>query len=398
MKKILFIIGLFMILGVSQAGLDVSVSEETYEIGYSKLLEVDIENTGTTNIQNIEIAFVYLESPLTSSTCSICKTLSSYTGQCIEYEDDCFINYGELDAGNSKKIFYSLNVPSSTPPKNYLGKLFVKYYLAGNKEIIDSFEIEVIDDTSLTFENKAVSGVSAFGEFYVSFDLKNNEAYSLKNAEIKIEDSASFFPKESKKILGNILASATKKVNISMEATGEINEGTNHIDVVLTFQNDEGTRFNIIERFNFVIGGETDLEIDVDDAYPSPVMANSKTALSVGILNSGDFSAKSALVQIYDNFVLEPDRYYVGDIDSGEYETATFTIFPNRIGEMPISVGITYFDVLGNSWTHNQTIYLDVNAVSITSNDQSPFLYFGLLIVIGIVIYYLFFKKKKGKK
>ncbi len=144
MKKILFIIGLFMILGVSQAGLDVSVSEETYEIGYSKLLEVDIENTGTTNIQNIEIAFVYLESPLTSSTCSICKTLSSYTGQCIEYEDDCFINYGELDAGNSKKIFYSLNVPSSTPPKNYLGKLFVKYYLAGNKEIIDSFEIEVI--------------------------------------------------------------------------------------------------------------------------------------------------------------------------------------------------------------------------------------------------------------
>lgn len=398
MKKIICLAFVLFFINYSYAALDVFVSEETFEVGYSKLLKITLENTGTQTVSDIEMSFVYLESPLSSSVCSECKVESAITSECIEYEDDCFKRYGSIDSGNSKDIFYSIQVPSTASPKSYLGKIFLKYYLGGQKEQLETFLVNVTDDTSFVFQNKRVSEVFPFGEFQLLFGLKNTEGYSLKNTEITFSESSSFFPKNSKIVVGDVSSGSTKNVNITMEATGDVIEGNNYVDLVMTWQNLEGSRQSYVERFNFVVGGETSFQVDVDDVYPTPVTTGIRTALSIGILNKGDFSASSAMVSIDNPAVLEPSRYYVGNIDANEYDTATFTISPNIAGSMELPVTITYFDVLGNFWEENHTVNLAVGMASINENQGNPMVYVFLVFFGAVLVYYFFFKKKKGKK
>jgi hypothetical protein len=399
MRKLSFMISLLLVMGMASASLNIQASSETFEVGFSKLLQLTLQNTGNSAIDNIEIAFVYLESPLTSSTCTYCDTQSSITGECLEYESDCFVPYGDLDALGTKEIFYQISVPSTASPKDYLGKIFIKYTSAGSKEMTQTFDITVTDEPSLEFSNKLVGPVYPFEDFYLSFQVKNKEGYPLKNAEVSVLENSNFFAKNSITYLGDIAAGGTKNVNLTMQSGSVLPEGSNYIDVLVSFQDNEGNKYSKTERFNFVVGGESSFDIYVDDVYPSPVSEGAKTTLSIGVLNKGDFEARSSIVEILDNLALEPSRYYVGDIKSEDYETASFNIIPNQVGSMPVRVSLTYLDVFGNVRQENKTISLDVSPAAMVSNTGIPTAYLvGFLITLVVLVYYFYLRKSKGKK
>jgi len=394
MRKLAFLFWI-LFLSVSSAQLSAQASHLEIPKGGEGILTPTLTNSGTSAIYDVKVAFVGLDSPLIGDTCSACDVWSSVWNKCNEYNEGCFLTLGDLPSSGSISTYYRISAPVSAPPGNYLAQFVVKYTTGSQEKEFNLFATITVSGTPEVrlVEVSVPDHVLPTQSFNLSFYVKNEESYELRDLSVEASGVGLLFDKDSIK-LDDLGPGEKKKVSFQVFPSENIDEGINSLEVTLSYRDPSGNSYTKQEEIDFFVGGNTSFDVIIDDIYPFPPTNGSKFTLSVGVLNSGLLSAKSVKVTLYGEYVSEPREYFIGDLGRGEYDTASFSILPESSGELDLVAEVSYMNDFGERVSFNESLSVKVEG-TLVEGKSSPLLAVLSSFLVAFFLIYWFKRKRR---
>lgn len=153
-------------------------------------------------------------------------------------------------------------------------------------------------------------------------------------------------------------------------------------------------------------GGEPKLEVGIQDA--DIFYGGKKGSVTLNIVNRGNLDIKFLVVELQpaDNYeILSPNRIYIGELESDDYDTITFDIYvKNDVAKsmsetLPLTVLLDYSDVNDKEYMEwiNTSIKVysvaDMKKMQLISSSNT-----GLYIAIVVILIIVYFGYRKFKK
>ena len=244
----------------------------------------------------------------------------------------------------------------------------------------------------------------------VSIDLKNHADSYMKDVSVKLELASynagvidldflpfstigsstekrinSFAPKETKTITYELISYATAEPKVYK------------IPVTLTYYDELDNEQTTNELITLVVGSEPDLELVVDNV----VTSGENYEVTLKFVNKGIADLKFLNINFAedDSFELVSSRSeYVGNIDSDDYETASFKITDlSENKNIFIPMVLDYKD--SNNYEYSKTVSTSVNLnnyIQESKNNNNATIVIAIIILcLGI---FWFYRKRKNKK
>ena len=183
----------------------------------------------------------------------------------------------------------------------------------------------------------------------------------------------------------------------------EAESGAYKVPLRITYSDTAGNPYAINGTIGLVIGAEPDLSVTLDST--TIYAPNSNGEVTVKVVNKGVTNIKFMNIKLLENesySIISNDEVYLGNIDSDDFETASFNIFVGKAkgGKVALPFELDYKDANNNDF--NEIIGLELNIYS--GSDAKKFGlkqgngFVGNLIIIIIVAAGLFFYVRHRKK
>ncbi len=278
----------------------------------------------------------------------------------------------------------------------------------------NTLEIEYTDDaktngwkkTKLNFNVKNTNG--ALQLMSVSIDpeeilpgqkgtitlfIKNNAETTLWNIGTKLNlesTNTPFIPTATtEQNIASIAPGKTEQVKISLKAYPDAQPGYYKIPLTIDYTNDDGQTTTQEDIVGLIVQAEPELK-----AYlKATTRKNNLVETQIQFVNKGISDLKFLDISMEPNedyAVIDSADRYIGDLDSDDYRSETFTIQSNK-KEITLHMKAEYRD-------DNNKIY-EKNLELTTTLPEEKHSYTGIIILILVlgVIAYLWFKKKNKK-
>ncbi len=164
-------------------------------------------------------------------------------------------------------------------------------------------------------------------------------------------------------------------------------------------------------EYKYSVGGSTYSEkinikvSNVQSDFDVIVQEVSDGSVSLGIVNTGENAAKSVVIKIPAQEYFETrniDSSILGNLDSGDFTVASFTINPKTEQKQNLNVLVSYTDIEGTRHTLAKSVQLQLSKqeTSVAQKGASlsalsnPALTIILILIIVVLAYFAFFKKK----
>ena len=139
------------------------------------------------------------------------------------------------------------------------------------------------------------------------------------------------------------------------------------------------------------------------------VTNNTATTITVSVANIGVLAVTGVDIEIMPNENLALNtitKSYLGDLDPGDFTTANFNIMPKMNGEIPIDFKITYTNTLGVSVEETKQAVLKVGETALISAaavgaftvDQNMLGYIGLIAIVRVVVFVVYYLIKSKRR
>jgi len=183
----------------------------------------------------------------------------------------------------------------------------------------------------------------------------------------------------------------------------ETKSGVFRVPLHITYSDDLGNKYFKNSTLGLVIGAEPDLSITLDD---TEIFERGKVGeITIKVVNKGVTDTKFMnlkLMESPDYRILSTNEIYLGNIDSDDFETASFNVFVDktRKNQILFPIEIEYMDINNNRF--KDKINLNMNLYS--SNDAKKYGlvngngFVGTFIVIIIVVLGLLYYRRHRKK
>ncbi len=194
-----------------------------------------------------------------------------------------------------------------------------------------------------------------------------------------------------------------------------VNKGTKAGDYDLTFWTCSDNECNkVIKKTDLTItvktGGEPKVNLGIEEI--EEVAFNQKSKLTINIVNKGELDTKYLTVTLdetEDFIVISPQEVYVGELESDDFETATFDIYfkseerkpETTIIEVPILV--EYTDANNKEYADKQI--LDIRVYSQEdlykyglATKPTPFGAYVVIAGLLVAIFFIYRRIKKKRK
>ena len=251
--------------------------------------------------------------------------------------------------------------------------------------------------------------------FQFNLNIKNYGDSLVKNVYVSIDFTALLRSQDVQSGISlpilPLNSSIVKKINIlspgqdanlsfSLITASDAKASIYSLPIKITYEDSNGQIHQLDDLASVRVGGKPDMDVQFSE---TPILiVNNKGTVVLKVVDQGILDSKFVRLSISptDNLqILSQKDQYIGDIDSDDYETESFDVFPKTSGELKLPVTITFSDALGNKFSQSKVLTLKVYSAEeakqlgiIKTNKLAGVLVLLLVIVIGYILYKRFKK------
>ncbi|MCK5473959.1 MAG: COG1361 S-layer family protein [Candidatus Aenigmarchaeota archaeon] len=329
-------------------------------------------------------------------------------------DDDPVISIGILNPLDSTTIKYRIRIDENAVEGT--NDLDVKYSANPKTSIMvsKSFGIEIrTSDAEIVIDSVKTSP----SEFYpgqkgtVTLVTKNLADSTLRDVTVNLDLSGTTTPfapvdTTTSSKFKTMAAGETKTINYGVVATPDAASGIYKVPVTITFSDGIGTNYVTSTIISLIVGGTPDILTNIE---PEKIFLSGTTGdIRVNIVNRGLVDIKYVTVKVTptnDFEVLTNDEIYVGNIDSDDFDSASFTIhtMPSFSGELAVPIIVSYMNANNKAFELkkdlNMRIYTadEAKSLGLISGGSSTSTTIIVLVVVGY-FGYRWYKKRKSKQ
>ncbi len=331
---------------------------------------------------------------------NITFTLKSSSDFSVQGDDEFF--FSSLNAGEEANLLYTVKVKSSALSGFKTLNLRTEYK---DEDFSDGFSVSVKGiEATLSVDSVVLSPeeVSPGAEAVVSLGLSNKAAFSLRNVKAKLEfTSVPFAPVNNvgEQAISIINGKSKEKISFNIAVLSNAVPNIYKIPLLLDYYDEFGQRYTS----NNVVSVKVSMTPKISViAEKSELIEGQKGTLSVKIVNSGLNSIKFAAVNSLASQEFEQlsqRSFYLGDIDSDDFQTIDIELIPSRSGAMNIPMQMSFRD--SNNKEYSQNFFVTAKVYSVEEAKQLGLQKEGnsfWMFVVGAVIFALVILRFVRKK
>jgi len=176
------------------------------------------------------------------------------------------------------------------------------------------------------------------------------------------------------------------------------------LTVNFEYEDGKGQEYTATELLGINVKQVTELQID-DFSVPEMVEQYQPVTVAFSYYNTGKVALSNLMIKVEGDVDCQNKSNYIGNMDSGESDYFETTFSPINIGEVPVSIVITYEDPSGETIEQRRDLLLNVMEPFIPEDmegmEEDPPMDMrktaagvGMLIVLAVLLV-LFVKKQK---
>lgn len=235
--------------------------------------------------------------------------------------------------------------------------------------------------------------------------LKNNADTDIEDVSVSLDlTNVPFAPFESGSdfFTNEIQESKSKQAEFNVVALNDAKSGIYKIPIKISYTEDDvvKTQSSLI---SLMINSQPIIEVSVEDGL---LLKGKENKVTFKIVNKGLADAKFLEIGTTGSTsynILSPEKVYVGDVDSNDFQTVDYQIYfnPSSLSKLDVPVTITYKDVANKEYTQefnpSLKIYSKQQAQSLGLVAKSNTLSYiiGVIVIIIIFFIYRWFRRKR---
>ncbi|MCX8166348.1 MAG: hypothetical protein N3E37_00655 [Candidatus Micrarchaeota archaeon] len=312
---------------------------------------------------------------------------------------------GELTGEHTLNI--SVFVRDSVSSGTTAMPLVVVYQDPLGNNYVDTFSLPLdVKDKKSSFSVSSLSNSLTIGtQNSASIKITNVGDSKAQKVKIEIVPTNDITPVGSTSVdIGDLEPGKSAEVPFLL-AVSQVEEGYRNLGIKITYEDKNRNKQTESASVGLKLSGKLDLSVNLD-TKPVPLVSGKEHTLSVIVSNSGNSKVRGLEV------TLEPDQnlilfdssrtQYIGSLNEDDFSSVQYRILP-KIGSnsSTIKVKLRYQDVFNNVLEEQKEYQLQiysqdyVNALSANSrNGNQALLVVGVIVVIGILLWYFKFRKK----
>jgi hypothetical protein len=379
-------------------------------------LVIVVENSGMNEFKFIQSGIVDRDD-LPNTAKFLTATLNAGDAPLVIKSDPQML--GDLKGSSSASAFFSTKIRSDAPAGTFQIPLSLHYtylyeaeqygvdtiqyfYKEKNETIL--IPIKIRPDVSIEVISAVPEYLNVGTEGYITLKITNTGFEDGSKAVIQIirNGNSPVIPTDSSVYIGDFPAGGTVDCKYKVSVSGDAENQTYPIDVVVIYQNREGDFITSgSDTVGIPVGGKVLFTVISRAAEMNP---GNKKVLQVEYKNTGDTAVYSAQARIsaVDPFTSNDDIAYIGDLEPGESRNVSFVVSVDRtatIKEYGLDSEIRYRDALDNTYiSDTMKVRVEVTASSGLTTVLSNPIYLSIIgaAVIGAV-YVLYHYSRKRK-
>ena len=231
-----------------------------------------------------------------------------------------------------------------------------------------------------------VRGGATYSPTDVTFEIVEKFPFSLEPGAMKVQNLGNI------KVIGRASEENEILFQIRLLVDGRAIDGDNELEYKYYI-----SAYEFSQKINIKVSNvQTDFDVVVQEV--------SVNAVSLGIVNTGENSAKSIVVEISDQQYFKTENVnsnIIGNLASGDFTIATFNVIPVTNQRNELKVAVSYTDTEGTRHFLEKSVLIQLNPVAANATQKkqsalgSPILTIILILIIIVLAYFAFFKKKK---
>jgi hypothetical protein len=234
----------------------------------------------------------------------------------------------------------------------------------------------------------------------IILEIKNNLDDDIKGVEISLDlNQVPFAPETSSEIFIDELDESERK-NIEFELVAEADAEAGvykiPIEIKYTVNEEEKTKTSTISA---TINSKPNLLLSIEEI----LIKNQKNKLEIRITNIGLNKAKLLEVELsLGNYnILGSNKVYIGDLESDDFDTASFDIFTKSSDTITLPVILKYRDSTNKEFKETEVLIQKVYSVDEAQElglIEKSNLGFYIGVVIGVVILWIIYRKIRKRR
>ncbi len=331
----------------------------------------------------------------------------------LDSDVDAIKNYGRIEPSQPVLLKYKVRVDKNAVSGNNSIDLRYRTGKEGMWFTI-SFDIYVKSrDTILSIEqvesepDEIVAGSKAM----VEFTLKNLANTQVRDITLKLDMSGSTTPfapvgSTTEKRIEKLEPGEEEKVLFHVISEASAEPKVYKIPLTLTYSDESGTTYTKTDIIGLLISSDPEIQVYLEES--DTFMGGTKGSIIVSVSNIGATQAKfvSIVLAKSNNYeIIGPDRTYIGNLDSDDFDTAEFKLYVDESlnnTKIPIAITVTYKNAYNDEHTEEFDLELPVYSREhlirigeISANGGSNTLLYAVVLIVVLYLVYRIFRRKK---
>mgnify|MGYP006287714693 CR=1 FL=1 len=314
----------------------------------------------------------------------------------IDDDDVSSTTIGSIPAGNSVIKRYQVRVSDNAVEGENDFNIRYKHNNYDWGTVVETINVQT-HDAIIAIKDVTTEAIAPGREGQLNITIENMADSFMKDISVKLNltgISASPVRGGVEKRIYLLEPKETQEISFNLVALPDSEGGTFKVPTTISYSDSTGTDYSRSEYVTLKIGEKPEIILTIsEDTY---LERGTSQKIVFDAVNTGLTKAKFLTLTVKDSEDYEfliPKTYYIGDLDSDDFETADFRIIPDKKGTTTIPIELTYMDV--NNKEYSETIDVPVRIYSsyelkslgITEGSSFGWL-IGLLVVAGIGYYY----------
>lgn len=240
----------------------------------------------------------------------------------------------------------------------------------------------------------------------IFIDFQNGATYSMKDIVIKLNftDTIPIAPYASttEKSISILKPKESKLIDFDIIALPDAVPNIYRLPITITYDDELGTENTKLDELGIIIASEPEYMLNIED---STIIKYVKSSITASISNTGPSDIKYMVIEVLPNKyyqVVGQNKAYLGNLESDDYETEEFDIFPLKSGKISVDFKLTYKDALNKEIIETKQVQTDslskiqARNLGVIPKSGIKKLFFYIILIVFIYLTYKNWRKEKN--
>jgi hypothetical protein len=320
----------------------------------------------------------------------------------LDPSEEAITYLGDLEHGERVTLKYRLFIDETAANDDHKMNFIYRSKATPNGVEVQALEIPVqtIDTTiSITDIVTNPEQLSPGTPATLTLTVRNDAFQTFTNLEATINIDGSTVPivpyqSTKEQTLRSLAEGEEYSFNYQIIVEEDAEAGVYKIPFTLIYSDTNNTKITKEDTFGVLIGAEGDLEFNLEEFE---TFQKGKTGeIVVSVSNVGPTGLKFMTMELLEGeeyVVIGRNKEYLGNLDSDDFETSTFTVNAKSKEDIPLQLRVTYKDTYNKEYI--ETVYLnlpvysqnEIRAYGLNGDSKTPMTYIIYVLIIAFIVY-----------